>query len=117
MAAAKRCSKASARDPVADLAHAGQREPRGVDVVSLDEEVDDRRQYLLRVVAKRDVPVEQHRLLPGAVEQQHVVAALEASFGALAPAATDRAVAAVVHDEGRALHAGFVGAEEPPRHA
>ena len=103
--------------PVAGLADAVDRQPRGVDVVAFQQEVDDRREHLLPVVPEGDVPLEEHRLLPRAVEQQHVVAALETAFRALAPAAAERAVAAVVHHEGGPRRPRGVGAEEPPRHA
>ena len=76
-AAAKRCSKASARGTQhARLAAADHGEPAGVDVPAREHRVDDRRQHVLPVRPRREPQLEQRGPLPRAVEGHPVVAAL-----------------------------------------
>jgi hypothetical protein len=76
-AAAKRCSKASARAaPSSRPGCPDQRDPVGVDIGPGRHGVDHRRQHRLPVVLERDPLQEQAGLLAGAVEGHGVVAAL-----------------------------------------
>ena len=102
-AAAKRCSKASARGtsrPAWPAADHG--EPAGVDVRAREHRVDDRRQHVLPVRPRREPLLDQRGLLPRPVERHPVVAALGGRRAAERPRRGRRLVAAAVDDDERA---------------
>jgi hypothetical protein len=99
-----------ARHPVPGLAHAGDRDPVGVDVGPRQQVVDDRGDDVLPVGPEVEMLQEERGALPGAVEGESVVAAGEGRRPALDPHRRDRPVAAVVQDDRRP---GLVGRPRP----
>jgi hypothetical protein len=94
------------------MADPPERDPVRVDVGLGSQEVDHRGDHLLPVVAERHVAFEQHRLLPGPVEDQHVVAAGHPASPQRRPQGGDRAVATVVEDHGGTWLSPRIGSEE-----
>src|SRR5215210_5335110 len=88
--------------PVPRLADAVEGEAGGADVGAVEEVVDDGGDDVLPVGAERYLALEEHALLAGAVEHEHVVAAGDGGGPDGRPQRRYGAVAAVVEDDGRA---------------
>lgn len=100
------------RDPIATLSHANHRDPVGIDVGAGQHRVEHRGEDPLPVGTKRDPALQQHRLLPRAVEGQPVITALGRGGARVRPHLRGRLVGAIVDHHERAAPACSVGSRE-----